>query len=109
MRTRNRLLLLSALSTVGLLGTAQAEPSHADRVTECITLIGKMHYPPNLEAVCARDKAKCQKLVDEWAHWIKAARPECERATNKVEMKEAEEKLGAKIDAGQDGCEGGDC
>jgi hypothetical protein len=46
-----------------------------------------MHYPPNLEAICNRDKAKCQKLVEGWAHWIELAKPSCERSVTEQEAK----------------------
>jgi len=37
------------------------------RMYLCVKMIGKMHYPENLEAICNRDKVKCQKLVDNGA------------------------------------------
>lgn len=81
-----RRLIATALACATI-APAHAEPSHEDRVTECITLIGKMHYPPNLEAICNRDKAKCQKLVEGWAHWIELAKPSCERSVTEQEAK----------------------
>jgi hypothetical protein len=71
------------LSTVCSIAPAYAD--HAADVDLCVKMIGKMHYPENLEAICNRDKVKCQKLVDEWAHWIEAAKPSCERSITKAE------------------------